>query len=166
MGRHLTAKQCKLLISMYLEGWSLGAVSKAAGCSLRTAGLHIDKAGIPRHSPDARRDLPRGRYRPFRRSTPEEDAFISNCYRRGLSSRSIGAELNRTHDFVLRRLQASGVPRRKSTDRGIGKCIECGKPSGIRLRCPYHVTRKKADTNRKYIRLKRGIPKERWKLAF
>ena len=91
--KHLTEPEKRKICTMWRQGWSIGQISAAVGCSSAAVRRALDEKGV--------REIEKRR--PW---TQEETALAVQLWREGISQRMIAERLGRKRSTVARQLQS------------------------------------------------------------
>ena len=106
-----------------------------------------------------------------RRRKVSDDA-IAAMYKAGHGSLWIAERIGVHHSTVLRAVKRAGIPRRPVGQRSHAICRKCSRPAGkfwtgkgfYGALCAWHYRLAHAAASRKYLRKKKNIPRNRWRV--
>lgn len=152
--REVTSQRAEQAVDLYAVGLSMREVAERLQMSKCTVNLLVQAAGIARPKIQKRKVTPA--------MVAFEDSVIRE-YRSGKSMRQIavltGLSITGIHLILKRRNE----PRRNR--RYLGKCVDCGKPSGVNQRCEFHRRVRRAEMCRWWDRERRQVPEHRWRVS-
>lgn len=141
------------ILALYQSGLSMRQIAIRLKMAKRTVQQIVQGAGLSR---------PPGGPKKTDLNTKAFEEHVRREYLAGKSCKSIARLVGRSKAGVHSILKRLRQPRRKF--RYLGKCVECGKDSGLNQRCPLHRRVRGADMDRWRMRRVKGIPKNRWRV--